>query len=159
MKRLIVMRHAKSAWDTNARDDHARPLNGRGRKDAPRMGAELRERGWVPDRVVSSDSQRTRETWQGVRSELGEIEAEFTRKLYHAGPREVLDVMESLDEEETLLVLGHNPGWQDVVEFLSGTEVQMTTANCALLEGEGDWMDLARTSAWSLIEVLRPKEL
>ena len=62
-RRIIVMRHAKSSWKSGARDDHARPLNKRGRRDAPRIAARLAELGWVPERVISSDSERTRQTW------------------------------------------------------------------------------------------------
>lgn len=158
MKRLIVMRHAKSSWEGGPGGDHARPLNERGRRDAPLMGAMLRERGWMPQLVVSSDSQRTRETYEGlVRGLEEEVEVEFTRDLYHAGPAEVLNACEGLDDEvETVLVLGHNPGWESVISYLAGEHVMMTTANCALLEGEGSWMELMTSGAWTLVDVLRP---
>jgi phosphohistidine phosphatase len=63
-KRLIIMRHAKSSWTSGASTDHQRPLNKRGRHAAPRIGARLRDIGWIPDMVIASDSERTRETWQ-----------------------------------------------------------------------------------------------
>ncbi len=62
-RRLIVMRHAKSSWKHAGLTDHQRPLNKRGRKDAPRVARALIERGWTPRRVLSSDAARTRETW------------------------------------------------------------------------------------------------
>ena len=61
-KRLLVTRHAKSSWKSGEDSDHARPLNKRGRRDAPRVAAHLVGLGWVPEQVLSSDSQRTRET-------------------------------------------------------------------------------------------------
>lgn len=161
MKRLIIMRHAKSAWDTDAPDDHSRPLNDRGRRDAPRMARELRRRGWVPDLVISSDSERTRQTWAGMAPEFDqEIEVRFTRDFYHAGPMEIAEKCEAVGEfTETVMVLGHNPGWARAVAYLSGEEEQMTTANCALLEADGEWVDLMQASSWRLVNVLRPKEL
>jgi phosphohistidine phosphatase len=160
-RRLIIMRHAKSAWDTDAPDDHSRPLNERGRRDAPRMGRALEERGWVPDLVISSDSQRTRETWAGVQAELGaEPEVKFTRDLYHAGAMEIAEFCEEMGgASQTIMVLGHNPGWQQAVGYFSGERQRMTTANCALLEAEGEWADLMQASTWRLVDLLRPKDL
>ena len=68
MKRLIVMRHAKSDWGTNAPTDHARPLNKRGQRDAPRVAQRLVELDWLPQYIVSSDSTRTRETYELMNS-------------------------------------------------------------------------------------------
>jgi len=161
MKRLIIMRHAKSSWSSGANTDHARPLNKRGMRDAPRMGDALRERGWVPELAISSDSQRTRETWAGVAAELGEhIVVTFTSALYHAGPREIAaELAELSDDIDTVIVLGHNPGWEDAVHYFSGVSTTMTTANCALLEADGAWDELAEADAWTFVEILRPKEL
>jgi phosphohistidine phosphatase len=92
-KRLIVLRHAKSAWDTDAPDDHSRPLAKRGRKDAPLIGARLAQLEWVPQAVISSDSARTRETWARMEEALlgddEEAEVHFTRDLFHADEREI----------------------------------------------------------------------
>ena len=65
-RRLIIMRHAKSSWTSGALSDHERPLNARGIRDAPRVGAALVKRGWLPQLVLSSDSERTRETFAGM---------------------------------------------------------------------------------------------
>ena len=85
-RRLIVMRHAKSSWNSPAHSDHERPLNGRGRRDAPKIGAALVERGWTPELVLSSDAQRTRETFAGM-SEFfpSAVEARYLTSFYHAG--------------------------------------------------------------------------
>lgn len=163
MKRLVIMRHAKSAWDTDAPDDHSRPLNKRGRRDALRVGEALRERGWSPDLVLSSDSQRTRETWAGLASELeGSPGIVFTPALYHAGMGALQRLLEDVPEHvQTVLALGHNPGWEMVVSWLSGRDVVMKTASAALLEGEGaTWQEIARArGSLELVEVIRAREL
>ncbi len=160
-RRLIVMRHAKSAWDTDAPSDHARPLNGRGRRDAPKMGRTLASLAWVPDTVWSSDSERTRETWERMEEELGaECDPVFTRELYHAG----LGALQTAATDwpsgaETVLVLGHNPGWESTVSNLTGIPVTMTTGNAALLVGEGATWAEAMSNGWRLDRLIRPREL
>jgi phosphohistidine phosphatase len=162
-RRLIVMRHAKSAWNTEAPDDHSRPLNKRGRRDAPRVAEELAELGWLPELVVSSDSQRTRDTWQGMQPSLGDaVQVRFVRTLYHAGIDAVrLELADVDDAVATVMVLGHNPGWEEVVEELSGEDHTMTTANAALLSVDApSWREaVLLDSCWSLHQILRPREL
>lgn len=162
-KRLLVTRHAKSSWKSDADSDHARPLNKRGRRDAPRVAAHLVGLGWVPERVLSSDSQRTRETLQLMLEVLEpEPEVEFRRELYLAGPHEVAQALAELpDALETVMVLGHNHGWEEVVTWLSGEVETLTTANAALLSHESEtWPEaLEGAGEWRLHEVVRPKEL
>ena len=110
MKRVILMRHAKSSWDTPGLDDHARPLNGRGRVSAKAVGDWLRTKGYIPDQILSSSSVRTRETFAG----LGiPCDTHFMPALYHARPDEILSVLRGADGASVLL-LGHNPG---IAEF------------------------------------------
>ena len=160
-RRLIIMRHAKSSWNTDSPTDHARPLNGRGRNDAPRIAQRLMELGWMPELVVSSDSQRTTETWVRMEAIFGEeIAVEFTREFYGAGADEIAESsLEWPDSVSTVMVLGHNPGWEYAVAALSGEHTTMTTANAALLVGEGDDWHQAMDGEWSLTDLLRPKEL
>jgi len=161
-RRLIVLRHAKSAWGTEAPSDHARPLNKRGRRDAPRVAARLADLDWIPERVISSDSQRTRETWAGMSTALDEPSVRFTRGLYHGGLDEVRDEVEGVATGvTTLMVIGHNPGWEDMASRLTGTYLTMTTCNAALLEVEADtWGEaLAMDSCWHMYEHVKPREL
>ena len=160
-KRLIIMRHAKSSWTSGAATDHQRPLNKRGRRAAPRIAARLRDLGWIPDLVIASDSERTRETWQRMRAEFPHpIEEQYIAAFYHAGSAAIKNTCTMLNEDiSTLLVLGHNPGWEDAVADLTGQWIRMTTANAALLECDiKNWADAMETN-WVLLEVLRPKEL
>ncbi len=162
-RRLIVLRHAKSAWNTDAATDHDRPLNKRGRRDAPRIGARLAELGWLPDRVISSDATRTRETFERLSSDWREpVDVSFTRALYGAGYREVQSTLGKLDAGVcTAMVIGHNPGWEELVETLTGADHRMTTSNAALLTIEADgWKQaMKRRGCWQLHQLLRPKEL
>ena len=160
-KRLIIMRHAKSSWTSAATTDHQRPLNKRGRRDAPRIGARLRELGWIPNLVISSDSERTRETWQRMQAEFPHsIGERYSRAVYHGGLSAITNECSMLTKDvTTLLVLGHNPGWEDAVSSLCGKWVRMTTANAALLESDVDDWAAAIAARWVLVEILRPKEL
>lgn len=162
-RRIVVLRHAKSSWKSKGQADHDRPLNKRGKRDAPRIGAKLAELGWTPERVVSSTAERTRQTWARMADAFDPPPAvTFDRSFYLAGPAAVRAALEALpDAVATVMVLGHNFGWEEVVEWLCGDEVGLTTCNAALLSAAGDtWEEaLATAPGWRLHQVLRPKEL
>ena len=108
MRRLILVRHAKSDWSA-ALEDHARPLNKRGRRSAPLIGGWLREKGYRPEEVICSDAARTRETFAG----LGvDAPVSYTRCLYHAEAPEILEVLRGASAG-TVALIGHNPGIGD----------------------------------------------
>ena len=108
--RLILTRHAKSAWDDPLAADHARVLNARGREAAGRIGRWLAGRGYVPDAALVSSAARTVETWALLSAELPQAPApQVTEALYHAGPERMLQVL-ARAEGGTVLMLGHNPG-------------------------------------------------
>ena len=157
--RLILMRHAKSSWKHEGLRDHERPLNKRGRRDAPRIAARLLELGWSPDAVVSSDSQRTRETWARMSDTFPDAPVRFEPALYHAGLGELRASAAGWSPDwSCVLVLGHNPGWEEALAWLARSEEVMTTGNAALLRGEGtDWAG-ALQGDWTLLELLRPRE-
>ncbi len=161
-RRIVVMRHAKSDWNTNAQTDHERPLNDRGRRSAPLVAKHLTSLGWQPQHILSSDARRTRETadlllhaWEDG------IGVEFNSKLYLAGPKELqFELCAVSDEVETLLVLGHNPGWESVVHRLSDVGVVMKTATAALLQSASceSWSDVF-DAEWTLNEIINPREI
>lgn len=161
-RRLAVLRHAKSSWSTGAVSDHARPLNERGLRAAPLVGEALAALGWCPDRILSSDSLRTRMTVEGVLRGLGApVPARFTGMLYHPSVDDVRRALPEVpDEVETVLVVGHNPGWEDLVQWLSGVMVTMKTADCALLVGHGaSWQQaVADPGTWELENFLRSRD-
>jgi phosphohistidine phosphatase len=110
MKRLILMRHAKSSWDDPAMRDIDRPLNKRGRKNAALMGRWLKDEGYVPEHALVSVAERTRETWARVQEAAGAGPADFVRELYEAGPETMLQVLRGAPAVATVLILGHMPG-------------------------------------------------
>ena len=117
--RLILTRHAKSSWDHPGLGDHERPLNKRGRESAGAIGAWLKDKGYVPERVLSSDSARTRETWALVEAALGSgAEVEWLSALYHAGAQTMLDVLQGAGSTPHVLMLGHNPGIGGFAEMI-----------------------------------------
>lgn len=111
-KRLILVRHAKSSWKNPDLNDFDRPLNQRGRTDGPLMAEEMKRRIAPPDRLISSDSRRTRETADFILRAYG-LDASrihFDHRLYQADEELVAEVIaEAGDEIVSLLLLGHNP--------------------------------------------------
>lgn len=162
MKRLILMRHAKSSWEGDV-TDFDRPLNRRGLRDAPRIAAELQSQGWSPDVVVHSAALRTTQTWQLMADHFPEVDQVVSSmSLYHGSPQDIEAAVEQLPSEcDTALLIGHNPGWEMAVSQLSRQNVRMTTANAALFEIDGDvWKSLYDDHiTWKLVDVFRPKEL
>lgn len=160
-RRLILMRHAKSSWKEPGQEDHARPLNQRGRRDAPRVAERLVELGWTPDVVLLSDAERTRETWTLMRPLFQPLPRVDERSdLYLAGLERIRAALVGVNPGVgTVLVLGHNPGWEDAASELLGEPITMTTANAVLLEGEGPSWTESLKGPWTLAALLRPKEL
>jgi phosphohistidine phosphatase len=132
MKTLLVMRHAKSDWETG-KTDHERPLNSRGKEDAPLMGAWLKEKDVVPEWIISSTAVRARQTALGVIEGSGyEEEWEQTHSFYHADPEAYVEKLATLpDRLNCVMVVGHNPGIEELVEWLTGESVLVTTGNVA----------------------------
>ena len=122
MKRLTLLRHAKSSWDQAGLDDHDRPLAERGRRDAPRIGERLTRRGLRPDLVLSSTALRARETAELVSAALGggsRPKLALEPRIYLASPDELLAVLAGIDDAVGELVLvGHNPGLTELVNTL-----------------------------------------
>ncbi|AWI84386.1 phosphoglycerate mutase [Alloyangia pacifica] len=114
MKRLILMRHAKSDWSVGM-PDHARPLNPRGRKSAEALGVWLRAQEILPDQVLCSSAARTCETLDLLH--LGEVATRFEDRLYLAEPATLLKSLQAA-KGSTVLMLAHNPGIGDFARGL-----------------------------------------
>ena len=110
-RRLILTRHAKSAWDDPAMADHDRPLNSRGRRAALELGEWLHSRGYEPDEVLCSTAERTRETWARVAAAPLEVTpgVAYVEALYHASPDVMLAVLQRATGD-CVMMIGHNPG-------------------------------------------------
>lgn len=145
MKTIILLRHAKSSWDNPDLADHDRPLNGRGRNDAPRMGRLLVQEGFEPDLFVSSTAKRAAMTAQLAADAAGyDGEIVLTRDLYHADPEAYLAIAGELDDAvDCVVMVGHNPGIEELAGQLSGHYERMPTAALAVFEvGIERWGEL-----------------
>ena len=162
VKTLYVLRHAKSSWKDADIPDHDRPLNKRGKGDAPRMGRLLREQDQVPDLIVSSTARRTRDTVASVIDESGyDGDVEYSEDLYAAGPEAYIEILQTLpDHFGRVMVVGHNPGLEELVAMLTDEWVRMPTA--ALVEISLDidrWEEIDYDPLGKLVNVWRPKEI
>jgi len=110
MKRLILIRHAKSSWSSGASADKSRPLNDRGRAAATKIGAWLNKQGYMPDQVISSSAKRCTQTWEGISELLGkDADIRFEDVLYLANAKTMLTQLQTA-EGAVVLMLGHMPG-------------------------------------------------
>jgi phosphohistidine phosphatase len=162
MKVLLVLRHAKSSWKNPELPDHDRPLSNRGKKDAPRMGKLLVKEGLVPGIIISSPAMRARTTAEKVAKSSnyqGEIVIESS--LYGSGHEAYLDVLKHQpDKYQTVLMVGHNPDIELLIQSLTGNEIRMPTCGLASVNLPVDkWVNLANGIKAELAKVWRPKEL
>lgn len=163
---LVVLRHAKSDWDTGV-IDHERPLNERGRRDAPAAGAWLRD--WLGDRagdgsgtgdgqagnpagiglVLCSNATRARQTWRLAARVLNPAPpVRYEQRVYAAEPRALMSVVDEIpDDVWTAVLVGHNPGLSELVGTVSGQAVELKTSAVAVLSWGGTWADVWSRSA------------
>lgn len=163
-KRLLIMRHAKSSWELGYSSDHQRPLNARGKRDAPRMAQYLIQQDSVPEFIFCSTATRAADTAELLIENFQSFDAEnclFCDDLYHASPRSYLDRLISLDDRplDRAMVVGHNPGLEQLVHLLSGRAEAMPTAAIACFEFDIDRWDEIFEGQRKLVAVWRPKEL
>ena len=122
MKTVLLLRHAKSSWDHPQLTDHQRPLAKRGIKAGPRIGRYIAESDLEPHRVLCSSARRAVETWELVADELdGQPAVEFRTDVYHATTGSLVDMIQDLPaEEDRVLLVGHNPTFEDLAVHLAG---------------------------------------
>jgi phosphohistidine phosphatase len=120
MRRLLLLRHAKSDWSDPGASDHERPLNRRGEEAAPRIGAYLHRHRLIADAVLCSTARRTRETWDLVATEIPDAPpATYVERIYEATPRALLDLLRNAEPGGmSLLMVGHNPGLHELATQL-----------------------------------------
>lgn len=164
-KQVLIMRHAKSSWDEPSMRDYDRPLNRRGLRVTPQIAQFVDENGIWPDLIVSSTANRAQTTAelfiQSCPSNRS-TELEFNRDFYLAAADVYTDFLLEMhrDEVNRLMLVGHNPGLEELVESLSGSYESMPTAAIAHFDLQVDsWMELNSELPASLFDVYRPKEL
>ncbi len=147
MKQLLLMRHAKSSWDNAYLADHERPLNARGKRDAPLMGLIIKEKDWIPHHVFSSDSKRTAETIEGLQDNLADLNFSLHPELYHASAESILEHIRLCSlETDRVMILAHNPGITNAVHLLTSERLEnVPTAGLVMIEFEVDnWKDVTK---------------
>lgn len=124
MKKLYIVRHAKSSWKNPLIDDFDRDLNERGYRDAPRMAYRLKEKHLVPDLLLSSPAKRALLTCEKFAEVLNypQEKIKTERKLYHASEDQILEVLKACNDKHNIVMyFGHNPGLTDFVNHFTGT--------------------------------------
>lgn len=133
MKTLLLLRHAKSSWNDKILVDHKRPLNQRGKKDAPIMGEYLKKKKLTPDLIISSTAKRAKDTSKLV-AEHCEYNKDIQESelLYGTTSRDYLTTIgEISDKHHRVLLIGHNPILEEVLEIVTGEQIIMKTCSLA----------------------------
>ena len=162
MKTLLVLRHAKSSWNNAGMSDHERPLNKRGKADAPRMGKLIKREELTPDLIISSTANRALMTAERVALAADYEEViETNRNFYLAPPEVYIHFLNSVpNDKERVMVVGHNGGVEDLINVLTGTWEQMPTAALAQISLPiNDWSELSEETKGKLINHWIPKHL
>jgi phosphohistidine phosphatase len=169
MPRLMLLRHAKSAWPESV-EDHERPLSGRGRQAASLMGRFMADRGLLPDMAFVSTARRAQETWQLLSPAFPElVRRRDERRIYESSAEAILKVIKSTPPSVgVLLVVGHNPGLQNLALLLAGPEPSAAvgqlrkkypTAGLAVIDLDGhNWKKLAEGGG-RLVRFETPKSI
>ena len=161
-KTLVLLRHAKSSWKDPELDDQERPLNDRGRRNAAQMGRLTKDKDLVPDLVLCSTAQRTRETAALFFAEWTVSPSTVYRDdLYHAEPSQIEGIVNSVDDSvESLMIIGHNPGLEEFLTQHTGNAFEMPTGALARVDFELDsWSHFKDVTQGRMILFWRPKEL
>ena len=169
MKKLTLLRHAKSGWDDPVSRDFDRPLNPRGRRAARTVGREMKAQGLAFDLVLASPARRVVETLEEVEAGFGPLRADYDQRLYLATTATLLEIVRSApDEIERLLVVGHNPGLEELALCLSRSdgsglrgEVELKYPTGTVAEVElpvGRWAE-AKAGIGRIARFIRPRDL
>jgi phosphohistidine phosphatase len=162
MKTLLIMRHAKSSWKDAGLDDHDRTLNRRGKEAAPRMGCFLQDQGVHPGVIFCSSAKRASATAKLVVEAAGwDVEIHEHADLYLAAPSQYLSIVqERADPADVAMVVGHNPGLEQLIYLTTSQAEAMPTAAVARVEFNVDqWHELDDSTAGQLRDLWRPREL
>ena len=164
MKQLLLIRHGKSSWDISELSDHERPLNERGKRDAPRMAAALKSREIEPGHIASSSAVRAATTARILAERISYPEAKiiYDRSLYLASAREILTVVQQFDESvETAFLFGHNPGMHALVNRLALSDPvdEFPTLAVGWLNLNIEFWGEAEFGCGTLTELLTPRTL
>lgn len=161
MKTIYLLRHAKSSWKDESLSDIERPLNGRGKKAADTMGAFLKREKILVDLVLSSSAVRARQTIDRVLVSANIVtDVRFDERIYEAGVQRLVEIVRQIENgKKNVVLVGHNPGFEELLEWLTGTIERMQTGALAKIG--------LKTSSWNSVSeksgtlewIVRPKQL
>ena len=149
MKKLYIVRHAKSSWSNTSLSDFDRPLNKRGFDDAPKMGQVLKKLNILPDLILSSPAMRALTTAEIISRKMGYSKENIQKDkdLYHAGPLDIIEIINSINNDyKSIMVIAHNPGLTHLVNTLSNFNLP-NLPTCAFVEIEfhlNDWQAVSK---------------
>lgn len=149
MKKLYIIRHAKSSWSDETLDDFERPLNKRGKANAPMMGERLKKKGVMPDIIISSPAKRAKSTAEIIAKQIGYKNILFLDDIYEATSETLSKIVKSLDESyKVVFLVGHNPSLNELAYKLAGFSENIPT--CGIVEIEfkcKKWVEIAPANA------------
>jgi phosphohistidine phosphatase len=161
MKTLLLLRHAKSSWKQPELNDHDRPLNKRGKREAPKVGQYIKNNDLLPDLILCSTARRARDTAQTVADESGyDGDIEQLADLYLSDTTCCLDVLRRLpDEVNRVLIVGHNPDLEALLTLLTDVSEHMSTAALAQIDLPITcWAELNEATDGRLQRLWTPRE-
>ncbi len=148
MKKLFIVRHAKSSWDSPYLDDHDRPLNKRGKDNAPEMGRRLAKRNVLPDLMISSSAKRAFSTAKFIAKKISFPTNKIRKEslFYHGNIENIISIIQNVDDSVNILMIyGHNPGMTDLTNYLTGSMIY-NIPTCGITEVD------FYISSWNLVE-------
>ena len=163
MKKLTLIRHAKSSWKDPFLSDFDRPLNKRGKHDAPEMGKRLATEEFHPDMILSSSAKRAKKTAKIIAQEIGFSESKIKTKksAYLADDDELVDLLKKLDDNfEHVTLVGHNPGLTDLANWIAKANIEnIPTCGIAFIHLNVDsWSKIAK-GCGELVKFDYPKKI
>jgi len=160
MRTLYLLRHAKSSWKDASLSDFERPLKRRGREAAELVGERLAQEKLKNPVLICSPAVRTRETAELVlKSSKLRVEERWDERIYEASLRDLLQVVSEIPEDKKdAILIGHNPGFEELLAFLTGESLRMPTAALAKIKFEESWKDVEARSG-KLDWFVTPKKL
>lgn len=162
MKTLILLRHAKSSWKFPELADRDRPLTKRGERDAPRMARWLKKQEIIPQRILTSTAVRACATAEAIAEKIKyKEEIVYLESLYMAEPAAIIEALHSVpDDVKRVLVVGHNPGLEGLVQIISKKVVSLPTASIAVIKLPIEtWGELNFGVEGKHVQIVRPRDL
>lgn len=161
MKYLYLLRHAKSSWKDLSVNDFDRPLNKRGKKDAPKMGKFLNDRNVKVDLIISSPAKRTKETSKIIAEGIGyKNQIIFDENIYEASLEQLLALIKNLNKNlNSVMLVAHNPGLTELANYFVNEDIDnIPTCGIAAIKLENGWDEVKRNCG-KLLFFEYPKKL